>query len=107
MSEAALRRAARHDGWVSDLMTSEELGDSWRRIDELRREAGTSDRPFAVVGSCKDVNGIDGYRRLTELGVTDLLTMPWVFYSGFTDDLSKKIDGINRFAEDVLLRLQD
>ena len=107
MSDAALRRAAKHDGWVSDLMTTEQLGDSWRRIDQLRREAGTSDRPFAVVGSCSDVKDVDGYRRLAEVGVTDLLTMPWIFYSGFTDDLSKKIDGINRFAEDVLARVPD
>lgn len=107
ISDAALRRAARHDGWVSDLMTSERLGDSWRRIDQLRREAGTSDRPFAVVGSASDVSDVDGYRRLAELGVTDLLTLPWVFYSGYTDDLSKKIDGINRFAEDVLSRVKD
>jgi alkanesulfonate monooxygenase SsuD/methylene tetrahydromethanopterin reductase-like flavin-dependent oxidoreductase (luciferase family) len=107
ISDAAFRRAARHDGWVSDMMTSEQLGDSWRRIEAYRREAGTSDRPFAVVGSTKDVSDIDGYHRLAELGVTDLLTLPWVFYSGFTDDLSKKIEGINRFAEDVLARVKD
>jgi probable F420-dependent oxidoreductase len=107
MSDAALRRAARHDGWMSDLMTSEQLGDSWRRIDQLRRDAGTSDRPFAVVGAASDVSDVDGYRRLAELGVTDLLTMPWVLYCGFTDDLSKKIEGINRFAEDVLSRVPD
>ena len=107
MSDAALRRAAHHDGWVSDLMTSEQLGDSWRRIEQYRREAGTADRPFAVVGSASDVSDVDGYRRLTELGVTDLLTLPWVFYSGYTDDLSKKIDGINHFAEDVLARVKD
>ncbi len=42
-----------------------------------------------------------------EAGVTDLLTMPWVFYSGFTDDLQQKIDGTYRFAEDILAHFQE
>jgi hypothetical protein len=107
MSDAALARAARNDGWVSDMMTSKELGDTRRRLDELREEAGTSDRPFSLVGSASDVADLDGYLRLAELGVTDVLTMPWVFYAGFTDDLDRKIEGIHRFAEDILTRLPD
>ena len=33
--------------------------------------------------------------------------MPWVFYAGFTDDLQPKIDGIHRFADDILAKLGD
>jgi probable F420-dependent oxidoreductase len=105
LSDAALARAAHHDGWVSDLMTTKELEDIRIRLDDLRAEAGTTDRPFSLVASVKDAADIDGYRRVEEVGVTDLLTQPWVFYSGFTDDLRLKIDGINRFAEDILARM--
>ena len=45
---------------------------------------------------------VDAYRRVEDVGVTDLLTMPWFFYSGFTEDLQEKIDGIHRFAEEIL-----
>jgi len=101
-SEVALKRAARNDGWVSDLCTTAELADFRRRIDGFRADYGRSDEPFAMVGSASDAIDVDGYRRVEEAGVTDLLTMPWVFYSGFTDDLQQKVDGIYRFAEDIL-----
>lgn len=101
-SDAALRRAARNDGWISDLASTEELGDFRRRIDAHRAELGRQDEPFAMVGSPNDAVDVDGYRRAEEAGVTDLLTMPWVFYSGFTDDLQEKVDGVYRFADDVL-----
>jgi len=48
----------------------------------------------------------DGYRRLEEGGVTHVLTMPWFFYHGSTEDVTKKVDGIKRFAEDVLVPLR-
>jgi probable F420-dependent oxidoreductase len=101
-SDAALKRAARNDGWISDLATTAELGDYRKKIDAYRAECGRSDEPFSLIGSASDAAGVDGYRRVADAGVTDLLTMPWFFYSGFTDDLQAKIDGTYRFAEDVL-----
>jgi probable F420-dependent oxidoreductase len=105
-SEAALKRAARNDGWISDMASTEELGDYRKRIDAYRDEYGRSEEPFAMVGSASDAVDVDGYRRVADVGVTDLLTMPWFFYSGFTDDLQLKIDGTYRFAEDVLAHFE-
>jgi probable F420-dependent oxidoreductase len=105
-SEAALKRAARNDGWISDMASTEELGDYRKRIDAYRDEYGRSKEPFAMVGSASDAVDVDGYRRVADVGVTDLLTMPWFFYSGFTDDLQLKIDGTYRFAEDVLAHFE-
>jgi probable F420-dependent oxidoreductase len=106
-SEAALKRAARNDGWISDMASTEELGDYRKRIDAYRDEYGRSEEPFAMVGSASDAVDVDGYRRVADVGVTDLLTMPWFFYSGFTDDLQLKIDGTYRFAEDVLAHFEE
>lgn len=106
-SDAALRRAARHDGWVSDLASTEELGDFRRRIDEHRATLGRGDEPFAMIASPNDAFDADGYRRAAEVGVTDILTMPWFFYSGFTDDVDEKIAGIYRFADEILSRFPD
>jgi probable F420-dependent oxidoreductase len=102
LSEAALRRAARHDGWISDLHRSDELVDICATLRRYRAELGRGDEPFAVVASSKDAASLDDYRRLADGGVTHLLTLPWVFYAGFTDDLHERIDGIRRFADDVI-----
>ena len=106
-SEAALKRAARNDGWISDMASTEELGAFRKRIDAHRAEYGRSDEPFAMIGSAMDAVDVDGYRRVEDVGVTDLLTMPWFFYSGFTEDLQEKIDGVYRYAEDVLSHFKE
>lgn len=102
LSDAALRRAARHDGWISDFSTIDELAGYRRRLDELRDEAGRADEPFTFVGSPKDAIGVEDFARAGEAGVTDVLTMPWAYYHGFTDDLEAKIDGLERFAADIV-----
>lgn len=104
LSEVALRRAARHDGWVSDLHTLDELRDLRSRLDRYRAEAGRADRPFSMYASVKDAWDLDGYRRAADAGVTHLVTMPWLFYAGADADLAGKVEGIQRFAEDVIAR---
>lgn len=104
VSDAAFRRAARNDGWVSDLHTIEEIADIRRRIDGYRAEYGRADEPFAFYGSLKDAWDLDGYRRAAEAGVTHLVTMPWYFYAGPEADLAGKLDGIARFAEDIIAK---
>lgn len=107
LSEAALRRAARNDGWISDLHGSDELLEICATLRRYRAEAGRADEPFAVVGSSKDAYTVDHYRRLADGGVTHLLTLPWVFYGGFTDDLGQRLDGVKRFADDVIANWSD
>jgi len=105
ISDLALRRAARNDGWLSDLQTSAEILDCVERVRGYRRELGR-DEDFDVMASAKDAANVDAYRRLEEGGVTQVLTMPWVFYHGLTEDVEKKVDGIKRFAEDVVSRMK-
>ena len=104
VSEAALRRAARHDGWVSDLHTIEELGAIRRQIERYREEYDRTHVPFALFGSARDAWDLDGYRRVHEAGVTHLVTMPWYFYAGADTDLAGKLDGIKRFGDDVIAK---
>ena len=52
-----------------------------------------------------DAFGIDGYKRLEEVGVTHVMTMPWVFYGASRDSLEEKRDGVFRFAEDIIQKL--
>jgi len=59
-----------------------------------------------VMATAKDAADVDGYRRLEEGGVSHIMTLPWIFYHGMTDDLDEKIDGIKRFAEDVIEKMR-
>jgi len=99
ISDAALRRAARNDGWLSDLQPAAEIAEMIGRIRRYRAELGRESEPFAVMASPSDVHDPGGYRRLEDAGVTHLLTMPWIAYHGMTADVQQKCDGIARFAE--------
>ena len=105
ISDFALRRAARHDGWLSDLQPTVEILECVKKVRNYRHELGRND-DFDVVASASDAQGIDGYKKLEEGGVTHVLTMPWVFYHGLTDDLDEKVDGVKRYAEDVLGKMR-
>lgn len=103
ISKPAMRRAARlADGWVSDLQTSDEIIASINQIHEWRREYGRDHLPFEVMATPSDAWDPDGYKRLEDAGVTHILTMPWPFYHGDTDELDKKIDAIKRYADDII-----
>ena len=74
------------------------------KIHEWRREYGRSDRAFEIMATPSDAWDVDGYRKLEDAGVTHILTMPWAFYHGETEDLDEKTDGIKRFADDIISR---
>lgn len=101
LSEAALRRAARHDGWVSDLMSTQDAVATRARLDDLRAEAGTTN-DFSMIVSLNDAFTADQFRQAEEGGVTDILTMPWAYYGGFNQELDAKIEGLHRFADEVM-----
>ena len=104
ISEAAMKRAARiGDGWVTDLQTSEEILQCIEKVREYRREYGRDHLPFDVMATPSDAFTIDAYKRLEEGGVTHILTQPWPFYHGDTNDIDKKIDGVKRYAEDIIV----
>jgi probable F420-dependent oxidoreductase len=102
ISEPALRRAARNDGWLSDLQTSDEIAACIDQVRAHRAGLGRQDEPFDVMASASDAFTPDGYRRLADAGVTHVLTLPWIFSHGDTKDLDEKRDGMRRFADEVI-----
>src|SRR5258708_36988170 len=65
--ETMLRRAARTgDGWMHGSGDPADLPGLLARLAELRREEGTSDRPFQVHVISPDAFTVDGGRRLEE-----------------------------------------
>lgn len=107
ISDFALRRAARlGDGWISDLQPRAELARQIGQINAYREEYGRADEPFEFICSCSDVRGVEGYQQLESDGVTCLLTMPWVYTHGFTEDLHARLEGTLAFGENVVSQMQ-
>lgn len=104
LSEVAMRRAARHDGWVGDLYTVDEAAARATTLARMREDAG-NDRDFSFITALTDALTPDQFAAAEERGVTDVMTMPWAYYHGLEVDLEQKLDGLERFAADVLVPL--
>lgn len=104
LSEVAFRRAARHDGWVGDMYSVDEAVAHAARLAEVRREVG-AEGDFSVITALNDAFLPEHFERAEAGGVTDCWTMPWAYYHGLDCTLEQKIDGLERFAKDVLVPL--
>ncbi|MBZ5740136.1 TIGR03619 family F420-dependent LLM class oxidoreductase [Nocardioides mangrovi] len=101
LSDAAFRRAARHDGWVGDLYTIEEATALAARLAAARAEVG-AEGDFSVITALSDAFLPEHFARAEEGGVTDCWTMPWAYYHGLEVTLEQKVDGMERFAADII-----
>ncbi len=101
LSEIGMRRAARHDGWIGDLYSIEEASGHARRLAEIRDEIGATGE-FRMITALTDAFLPEHFAAAEAGGVTDVWTMPWAYYHGLDCTLEQKLDGIGRFAEDVL-----
>lgn len=100
LSDIALRRAARNDGWIGDLIGIEQAIASVQRIREVRAEAGLDMTDFTVITPLTDAFLPEHYARAEAAGIDAILTMPWVFYCGLDAPTDAKIDGMRRFRDD-------
>jgi len=103
LSEIAFRRAARHDGWIGDLIKTERAIEAAGWLRELRAENGLLLDDSTVLTPLTDVFTIADYQRAEAAGITGILTMPWMFYAGPDATLAEKVDGMRRFRKDLAL----
>jgi probable F420-dependent oxidoreductase len=108
LSEIAFARAARHDGWVGDMYKTDEAIGWAQRLAEVRREQGATDAEqdqFAVIVALTDAFLPEHFARAEQGGVTDCMTMPWMYYFGSDATLEQKLEGMTRFADEVITPL--
>ena len=96
-SHAALRRAARLcDGWISANADTDTLKGLIGRLNAQREQYGTLGRPdFEIHVMDVTASTADDFRRLGDLGVTDIVT-------GFTSEGQQMIDQVRRFGEKTI-----
>jgi probable F420-dependent oxidoreductase len=103
LSDIALRRAARHDGWIGDLISTERALERVAALKQLRAEKGLSMHDFDVITPLADAFTPEHYARAEAGGITGIITMPWMFYTGPDASLAEKVDGMRRFRKDMAL----
>lgn len=103
LSDIALRRAARHDGWIGDLISTEQALERVSVLRSLRAESGLSMDGFEVITPLTDAFTPEHYARAEAGGITGIVTMPWMFYGGPDATLEQKVDGMRRFRTDMAL----
>jgi len=105
-ADAALRRAARADGWMHGGGDPEELDRLLARLQQFREEEGKSG-PFEIHVISADAYTVDGIKRLEDKGVTDVIVgfrIPYI-KGNDTEPLERKIRNLESFAENVIAKL--
>jgi alkanesulfonate monooxygenase SsuD/methylene tetrahydromethanopterin reductase-like flavin-dependent oxidoreductase (luciferase family) len=108
-AEAALRRAARNDGWMhggGDLGDPDSLDRYIKRLNELRAEEGRTG-PFEIHAQSLDAYKPDGIKRLEDRGVTHIMVGFRMPYAVGPDPqpLDDKLRAIEKYGEKVISKL--
>lgn len=103
-AEPALKRAARvGDGWMCAGADMEQLQAYIGRINQLRDEYGTAQRPFRVFTTGQDAFTNEGIAKLEEIGVTDVVIGFRNVYEMEADkSLDEKIAMLNWYAGEFI-----
>jgi alkanesulfonate monooxygenase SsuD/methylene tetrahydromethanopterin reductase-like flavin-dependent oxidoreductase (luciferase family) len=97
------RAAAIGDGFIGTENADCTLDDLPRLLHRLRALLAAEGRAEASfeMKYVPSTTGLDMLRRLQDLGVTDAVVWPWLYYPGDALDLNHRIDSIRRFADEI------
>ncbi len=102
-STAALHRAATLcDGWASEIQNTAELDVIIAELERYRNDSPRAGQTFGICAALRDVSDVDGYRATRDRGVTELITVPWLFYGDANQSCEQKCAGIRRFGDEVI-----
>ncbi|MFK7976689.1 MAG: TIGR03619 family F420-dependent LLM class oxidoreductase [Halioglobus sp.] len=103
-AEPALKRAARvGDGWMCAGASIQELENYISRINSLREEYGTADKPFKVFTTGQDAFTQEGIDKLESIGITEVIIGFRNVYDMEPDkSLQEKIDIMNWYAGEFI-----
>jgi alkanesulfonate monooxygenase SsuD/methylene tetrahydromethanopterin reductase-like flavin-dependent oxidoreductase (luciferase family) len=105
-AEAALKRAARCDGWMHGGGDATELDRLIKRLKQIREDEQRT-APFQIHVISMDAFTIDGIKRLQDKGVTDVIVgfrLPYITGKD-TEPLDTKIRHLESFARNVIAKV--
>ena len=108
-AEAALKRAARNDGWMHGGGDPADLDPLLKKLAQYRESEeriGLCDE-FQIHVISIDGFTVDGVKRLEDKGVTDVIVgfrLPYIIGPD-TEPLQTKIDNLNKFADRVIAKV--
>ena len=88
---------------ADDLITTDKALERVAKLRELRAENGSGMAGFEIITPLVDAFTPEHYQRAEAGGITGIITMPWMFYTGPESTLDQKIDGMQRFRADMRL----
>src|ERR1700678_654838 len=105
-ADAALRRAARSDGWLHGGGDPKDLPGLLAKLAAFRRAEGTDSRPFEIQVISMDAYTVDGVRRLEDQGVTDVIVgFRWPYVTGpDTEPPTDKLDALRGYADTIIAK---
>ena len=107
-SEPALNRAARHDGWISDMHSLEELETLIKKVNLKRSDFSENKNYEYICFTCWDAFSMEGFKKMKKIGVTTMTTYPWMLYGTMNDaPLEQKIEGMQKFYNEIICELNN
>ena len=103
-SDAALRRAARADGWVGANLLERDAAGLLRRLERFRAEQGGPRRGFAITLAPSEAPTPALCRRLAALGVTGIVIPTWLARGEEPSSLEHKVATLRRTADELIAR---
>ncbi len=105
-SDAALKRAARNDGWMYAGGGLEAMLPMLEKLSTYRAEQGREQPNYRIFASVIGGADLDEIRRHEDAGVTDIVVVFRNLYAVEEDSqpLQEKIDDLNRFADGIIAR---
>lgn len=102
-SDAALQRAARHDGWVGVHYELDEVPPLLAKLHEFRKQAQRDHLPYEIIIALNQRPTPDAVKRLRDMGVTGYNNPPWLFDGITSSDFATKRASLEAFAEAVIV----
>lgn len=99
ISDAALARAARADGWIGVNFSEPTLMPILQRLHTAREQAAALDRPFAVIVSRPPEFDRALAERYARAGVTGMVNRPTTFSVGALASRQEHLDAMRQFVE--------
>jgi hypothetical protein len=95
------------DGWVGVPSTWEETARCVGRLHELLDKRGRSYDDFEIHGGALEAKTLDDFRRLEDMGLTDIVVSPTPDYATHSGELTTrdKVEWVERFSDKILARV--